>query len=669
MVASTATSGNSQQRDKELKELLEVVQKGKAQALDTLAKQGGLKNLDINARVRTGPHAGLTPLHCAAARGDEDLVAALIALKAKPHIRATKSSETKSGETKSGEAGPTKPSAVKTGTTKTRAGETPVGAGWTPLHTAAARGHGAVVSLLLEHGAPPGAVSEAGDTALNLAAAGGHVDAVEALVKAGSPVVSKGASGDTPFHSACSHKPELAQRLVDALLSGTTSTGAAPTSTALLLDDDRPPASGPQAISVALAINNKKGATPLHLCAAKGSVDAATRLLQTGAEVNAKSPEDDEVPLHHAARGGHVDMVRLLVEQQRIDIGALNGRGDTALHLAMAVHARTHKAVCEVLLEHGAVATKNALSGESALHVAVREGNTTLVHKLLARPGGAAQLKHTAAHGRTALHTAVTHGRKATAKLLLSQPDCGRGTTDESGMTALHLAVAAGDVGMLRLFAVTLGAGDATRGRSPAGAIMQDGPRRDELCKRNQLGWCALHTAAFRGQEVAVRLLLDAGTPVNWPTADGRTAVHLAVGEGQQLTLQLLVDRDGDVNAQAHGGETPLGVAATRGNTRVAEKLLSKGAQPQHPDQSGWTPMHSSLWRGDRDLTRELLRHGGAVKMPQTNVGPPPLESEPDAPHFPAGDPIDHASADLKRMLIKQSAANVAADEAVVRFY
>ena len=28
MVASTATSGNSQQRDKELKELLEVVQKG-----------------------------------------------------------------------------------------------------------------------------------------------------------------------------------------------------------------------------------------------------------------------------------------------------------------------------------------------------------------------------------------------------------------------------------------------------------------------------------------------------------------------------------------------------------------------------------------------------------------------------------------------------------------
>ena len=53
MVASTATSGNSQQRDKELKELLEVIQKGKAQALDTLAKQGGLKNLDINARVRT----------------------------------------------------------------------------------------------------------------------------------------------------------------------------------------------------------------------------------------------------------------------------------------------------------------------------------------------------------------------------------------------------------------------------------------------------------------------------------------------------------------------------------------------------------------------------------------------------------------------------------------
>ena len=95
-------------------------------------------------------------------------------------------------------------------------------------------------------------------------------------------------------------------------------------------------------------------------------------------------------------------------------------------------------------------------------------------------------------------------------------------------MTALHLAVTMGDVGMLRLLAAGGEGQDAER--RPRGA--EDG-RRGELCKRNQLGWCALHTAAFRGQEVAARLLLDAGTPVDWPTADGSTALHLAAARNR----------------------------------------------------------------------------------------------------------------------------------------
>ena len=89
--------------------------------------------------------------------------------------------------------------------------------------------------------------------------------------------------------------------------------------------------------------------------------------------------------------------------------------------------------------------------------------------------------------------------------------------------------------------------------------------------------------------------------------------------------------------------------------------------------------MHSSLWRGDRDLTRQLLRHGGAVKMRKPGEGASvpysmsvsgghPIE-QTFAPDLPAGDPIDYASAELKRLLVKQTAANAAAEEAVVRFY
>ena len=92
-----------------------------------------------------------SPLHCAVARGDEaeGIVECLLSLGAQAHVRAAKT-------------------------------------GASSLHTAAEKGQGAVVRLLLKHGAPHGAVSASGDTALYLAAAAGNVGAAEALVKAGA---------------------------------------------------------------------------------------------------------------------------------------------------------------------------------------------------------------------------------------------------------------------------------------------------------------------------------------------------------------------------------------------------------------------------------------------------------------------------------------------------
>ena len=105
-------------------------------------------------------------------------------------------------------------------------------------------------------------------------------------------------------------------------------------------------------------------------------------------------------------------------------------------------------------------------------------------------------------------------------------------------MTAVHLSVAAGDVSMLRLLVEALVAVIVLPIASNAPSVATEVPKAnrpeerglalDELCRRNKLGWCALHTAAFRGQMVAAQLLIDAGTPVNFPTADGCTAVYLA---------------------------------------------------------------------------------------------------------------------------------------------
>ena len=64
---------------------------------------------------------------------------------------------------------------------------------WTLLHSAAAKGHLAIVELLLERGLDVNA-REAGDNtvALHWAAAAGHVDVVKRLVEAGSDVIGAG---------------------------------------------------------------------------------------------------------------------------------------------------------------------------------------------------------------------------------------------------------------------------------------------------------------------------------------------------------------------------------------------------------------------------------------------------------------------------------------------
>jgi len=259
----TVATGTAVERAKELQDLMKLVLKGRAQALAQFVRQGGMQHLDVNELMKQGAHAGLTPLHCAVARGDEaeGLVECLLSLGAQAHVRAAKT-------------------------------------GASALHAAAEKGQGAVVRLLLEHGAPHGAVCASGDTALYLAAAAGNVGAAEALVKAGAAVVSRGGSGDTPFHAACSHNDELAKKMVEALCLAPLPAGAAgadggPSWKDPLVDDDRPSGCGPVAVRVALASSNQKGLTPLHLAAAKGLVGLAETLLQMGAEVGAKVPKKE----------------------------------------------------------------------------------------------------------------------------------------------------------------------------------------------------------------------------------------------------------------------------------------------------------------------------------------------------------------------------------------
>jgi len=91
------------------------------------------------------------------------------------------------------------------------------------------------------------------------------------------------------------------------------------------------------------------GSTPLHSAVAARRLEAARRLIATGASLNAKDSAD-ATPLYAAAAGGNLDMVRLLVES-----GAnLNEPAHDGLTPLLIARDKNHAEVARYLEEEGA---------------------------------------------------------------------------------------------------------------------------------------------------------------------------------------------------------------------------------------------------------------------------------------------------------------------------
>ena len=118
-----------------------------------------------------------------------------------------------------------------------------------------------------------------------------------------------------------------------------------------------------QAKGVDLNITNPQSENSLMLAAIQNQLELAQLLIDQGAEVN----KTGWTPLHYASTKGHIDMMRLLMENDAyLDAESPNG----TTPLMMAAHYGTAKAV-KLLLEEGAdPRIKNSL-GLSALDFAL----------------------------------------------------------------------------------------------------------------------------------------------------------------------------------------------------------------------------------------------------------------------------------------------------------
>jgi len=310
--------------------------------------------------------------------------------------------------------------------------------------------------------------------------------------------------------------------------------------------------------------------TPLHLAAKRGCLRAASKLVETGADVNA-GDEHGATPAHLAVRYNKPGLVELLLDSGA-NLHVWDGQGDTLLRAA-ARRPKIDRDVVKRLIERGAVVTPTIQSlldrGGTPLQLAVEANDVPGIIAATREEDFKEQLDlpcHRLPNSPSPLTTAVSKRYVEAAKLLI-QHGANVHQTDSGRQSLLFHAAKANSTGIAR-------------------ALIDGGARVDQA---DMFEETPLHQAAWLGHKEMVQLLLQSGAKVNTvmrTTGHGATAcfapLHNAVIGGRSEVGKVLLANGADPNAKDGRGLTPLDHAAMRGDRVVFEILNTAGAEGQY---------------------------------------------------------------------------------------
>lgn len=516
------------------------------------------------------------------------------------------------------------------------------GQGRTPLHAAASVEGPDMIRALLDAGADPKALTDDGSSPLHAAARSGSAEVIDLLISAGADPGAVTNDSRTPLHLAVQQRRSTLFGADDPprRLPALTLLEAGADPDARTDDGDTPlhlhvSRWGSDTVLVSRLVlagadvnaRNAMGETPLHVARTSRNFLAVNKLLQLGADPEARDNAgriaDPDCywhtggdPLYGASflAKAPVESVRGCIESG-IPVDARDEVGRT--HLAWMVSTLACCADFENVLREFVAAGADVNARDSA-------GLTTLHHVFTMRGrvpawilnGVTAALLDAGAdpnardsQGSTLLQTAVSWGGLSAQVSLLAEAGADPGQRNHSGETPLHIALRRDDPAMVGTL-LELGADPAARDN--------EGNTADPVgCER----WGTRIFFALASADI-VAGCLAAGADVRAVAGGFRAAEPLllaAANARDSAVIPVLLKAGADVDASDNRrGLTALHHAARSGTAGVMRVLLEAGADPNawamgyNVDWGwGWTPLHlAARSNPDPDVVSALIEAG-----------------------------------------------------------
>jgi RNA polymerase sigma factor (sigma-70 family) len=298
-------------------------------------------------------------------------------------------------------------------------------------------------------------------------------------------------------------------------------------------------------------------------------------------------------PLKNAAAGGHIEIVRLLLDHGADPNLPEEGIAPNGHALYSAVY-NGHYEIAKLLLEHGAYPNPEVESSADAVFIAIMNGDLRMIDLL-------------AAYGAV-WNIPVTKG-------------CAFAYEDMAARLPLRSASVLAHYGDVQT-AAALFAADPALAADPEALKEAAGNGHGEFVRlmlRYQPELVKRVTVA-RPRELA-KLLFENGMDPNRPNWLRITPLHHFAESGDLEGAAIFIEHGADLNARDEEFcSTPLAWAARCGQTRMVEFLLRRGAQLSLPDDLpdlAWaTPLAWATRRGHQAIARLLTAYEQTGALP-----------------------------------------------------